>query len=102
MYQAADYIKKNSNPDDRIFVWGDSPFLYPLSDRLPSGRYTVAYHILDFKGYTQTMNYLKIDLPKFIVYLPMTNRPFPSLDDFIRNYYYPDAQFGKFTIFKLR
>lgn len=102
LYQAADYIKNNSSRDDRIFVWGDSPFLYPLSDRLPSGRYTVAYHILDFKGYTQTMNYLKIDLPKFIVYLPMNNRPFPSLDDFIRNYYYPDAQFGKFTIFKLR
>jgi len=102
LYQAADYIKNNSDPNDRIFVWGDSPFIYPLSDRLPSGRYTVAYHILDFQGYNQTMNYLKIDLPKFIVYLPMTNRPFPALDDFIRSYYYPDAQFDKFTIFKLR
>jgi hypothetical protein len=102
MYQAADYIKNNSNPQDRLFVWGDAPFLYPLSDRLPSGRYTVAYHILDFQGYTQTMNYLKIDLPKFIVYLPMANRPFPALDDFIRSYYYPDAQFDKFTIFRLR
>ncbi len=102
LYQVADYIKNNSNPNDRIFVWGDAPFLYPLSDRLPSGRYTVAYHILDFQGYTQTMNYLKIDLPKFIVYLPMNDRPFLSLDDFIRNYYYSDAQFDKFTIFKLR
>lgn len=102
LYLAADYIKQNSSPDDHIFIWGDEAYLYALSDRLPVGRYTVAYHILDFNGYEETINQLKTQLPPFIVYLPMSNRPFPELDDIISLYYYPDKQFSPFTIFRLR
>jgi len=87
--QIANYLKSNTESADRIFVWGDSPFLYPLSDRLPIGKYTVAYHIVDFNGYDLTINQLKTHFPKFIVYYSMTGRSFIQLDNFISKYYRP-------------
>ncbi|MDD4027136.1 MAG: hypothetical protein PHO75_03015 [Candidatus Shapirobacteria bacterium] len=101
-YEIADLIKKNTNLNDKIFVWGDDPSVYSLSNRLPSSRYTVAYHILDFNGYQSTMDKIKTMLPKFIIYHQMSNRSFPDLDNFIENYYYIADNIGNATIFKLR
>jgi len=102
IYEITDYIDKESSPKDRIFVWGDLPYIYALSNRLPPGRYTVAYHIVDFNGYDETMSALKIYLPKVIVYNPMDRRPFSQLDEFINNYYFLDKTIGSNLIFKLR
>jgi hypothetical protein len=101
-YQIANYIKKNTQKDDRIFVWGDEPYIYPLTDKLPPGRYTVAYHIVDFNGYQETINALKTYPPKFVVYYPMSNRPFLSLDDFLGNYYFLDKTFNSVLVFQKR
>lgn len=97
----SDYIKKATNPNDRIFVWGTEPAIYVLSDRLPVGKYIVAYHISDFNGFDETIDQLKIRLPKFIVYYP-DQVPFPKLDLFIKNYYYLTDTIGTANIFKLR
>ncbi len=102
IYKISDFIKTNTNSTDKIFVWGDQPYIYALSNRLPSSKYTVAYHIVDFDGYNSTMAEIKAYLPKFIVYYPMSGRDFNSLDSFIRNYYFPINVFGDATIFKLR
>jgi 4-amino-4-deoxy-L-arabinose transferase-like glycosyltransferase len=102
MYEISDYIKSNTTSVDKIFVWGDLPYIYALSDRLPTSRYTVAYHIVDFDGYVSTMDKLKSNLPKFIVYTVMPDRPFPALDNFINNYYFPVKLFGNITVYKLR
>lgn len=101
-YQVSDYIKQNSSPNDRIFIWGDMPYIYALSNRLPPGRYTVAYHITDFNGYEETMVDMKIHLPKIIIYKFMSGRKFPQLDEFISNYYYLDKTIDSNLIFKLR
>ncbi len=101
-YKVSDFIKVNTESKDNIFVWGDDPSIYALSNRSPSSRYTVAYHIIDFKGYKNTMDKIKIDQPKFIVYYPMPNRSFPDLDIFIKNYYFVTEKIGNATIFKLR
>jgi len=101
VYQISEYIQKNSDPKDRIFVWGDEPYIYALSNRLPSGRYSVAYHIVDFDGYQETMASIKTYLPKFIVYYPMPNRSFDKLDDFINRYYIIDKTFGQIILFKI-
>lgn len=101
-YQMAQYIQKNSSLKDRIFVWGDMPYIYALSNRLPPGRYTVAYHILDFNGYEETMIDLKTYLPKVIVYKQMEGRQFSQLDEFIKNYYFLDKVINSNLIFKLR
>lgn len=102
VYQISQYIKQNTSSDQRIFVWGDSPFIYALSDRLPLGRYTVAYHIVDFNGYTETINLIKASPPLFIIYYPMPSRPFSELDSFLNLYYYPTESFGPSIIYKYR
>lgn len=35
----SEYIKKNSDKDEKIFVWGFAPEFYSLADRLPASRY---------------------------------------------------------------
>lgn len=100
--EIAQYIQKHTTANDKIFVWGDEPYIYALSQRLPSSRYTVAYHILDFNGYQETMDRIKTYLPKYIVIYPMPNRPFPELFDFVDKYYYLDKGFADVLLFTLR
>jgi len=102
IYQISEEIKSESSPSDRIFVWGDQSFIYPLSDRLPSTKYIVAYHIIDFDAREPTLQQLESITPKIIVYYPQPSRPYPSLDSFISNYYYLIDQVGQAYIYKLR
>ena len=44
----AKYIEATSNPNDRIFVWGFSPWLYPYSHRKPAGRYVFETYVTGF------------------------------------------------------
>ncbi len=98
----SDYINKNTNPNDYIFVWGDEPYIYAMTNRLPPGRYTVAYHIVDFNGYDETIESIKSNTPKFIVYFPMNNRPFSKLDDILNRYYFLDQKIQSVLIFQKR
>lgn len=100
IYQISGYIKNNTDPNDKIFIWGDHPYIYALSDRLPPGRYTVAYHIKDFDGYQETIESFKTHPPKFIIYYPDSD--FPQLMDFISHYYFLDKTFGSAFVFKIR
>ncbi len=98
-YQIAQYIKDNTDPDQNIFVWGTQPAIYALADRLPVGRYTVSYHIADFRAHDETIAKLQSDMPPFIIYFP-DNPPFPALDQFISRYYIVDTTFPPATIFR--
>jgi len=66
-YTTAEYIKKTTTPTDRLFIWGDDPMLYALADRLPVGRFTVAFHIKDFKAYDETFNAFTKYMPPVVV-----------------------------------
>jgi hypothetical protein len=99
-YAISAFIKQNTTASESIFVWGDSPFIYALSDRLPVGRFTVAYHIADFNQYLPVADQLRIDFPNFIVYYPQPNRPYPQLDSFIDRYYFPVNTFGTVIIYR--
>ena len=102
IYKISEFIKNNTNSNDKIFIWGDEPYVYALSNRLPSSKYTVAYHIVDFNGYQLTMDKIKANLPKFIIYYEMPNRSFPDLDHFIKNYYFINKTVDNIIVFKLR
>jgi len=69
-YMIADYLRLYTTPDEPIFIWGNSAQIYALSNTLPAGRYTVAYHVLSTKQTlaetTQAINTIK---PHFIVIL---------------------------------
>ena len=101
-YQISDYIKNHTTSQDKIFIWGDEPYIYALTDRLPTSKYTVAYHISDFNGYQITIDKIKATLPKYIVYYPMSNRPFSDLDLLIEKYYFLSTIIGNAKIYQIR
>lgn len=69
-YEIASFIKTHTKPQDNIFIWGDSAQIYVLSNKLPPGRYTVAYHISQYKnGLLETQIALEKANPKYIVVL---------------------------------
>ncbi len=73
-YELASFIKFNTKPQDYIFTWGNNAQIYKLTDRLPPGRYTVAYHITGSKtGITETESDLNSKKPKFIIIMPYMN-----------------------------
>ncbi|MFA5894988.1 MAG: hypothetical protein WC851_04385 [Candidatus Shapirobacteria bacterium] len=98
-YKIAQFLKNTTNPKDDIFIWGDEPYIYALADRLPVGKYTVAYHVADFNQYENTYNQLIVQFPKTVIYYPQPGRPFPDLDRFIKLYYSPVTAFGDATIY---
>ena len=76
-YELASYINIHTGPEDSIFVWGNNAQLYTLTDKLPPGRYTVAYHITGTRGgLKETKEDLERVKPKLILVMPYM-RTFP-------------------------
>ena len=91
-YELATFIKTNTSKNDSIFIWGNNAQVYKLSDKLPPGRYTVAYHITNYKsGITETAKALSKVKPKFIIIMPLNNFPF-SLDNYRQRIIIGNAQ----------
>lgn len=96
-YKIAEIIVVNSNDEDKLFVWGNEPYLYPLSKRLPATPYLAAYHIIDLKYYNQVALEIIKEKPKIIVY--NNQNKFPQLENILANYYQKIYTVGNFTIF---
>lgn len=99
-YQVSQYVQQHTNPNDKIFVWGDNPSIYALADRLPVGKYTVAYHVADFNQYDSIYNQLKINYPPYIISYFQSNHPYPDLDIFLSRYYRPVQTYGQIIIYQ--
>lgn len=99
IYQVADYLQVHTIPYERIFIWGNIPFIYPLARRLPTGRYTVAYHIIDFNGHQETITELQELNPRYIIVDPQEKRPFPKFFLWLEQRYFLAKQIGDFQIF---
>jgi len=69
-YEVASFIKMHTTTADNVFIWGNSAQIYVLSDKLPLGKYTVAYHITqDKQGIIQTQTVLNKTKPKYVIAL---------------------------------
>lgn len=81
-YELALYIKTNLKTKDNIYIWGNNAQLYKLTDKLPPGKYTVAYHVMGMKGgIEETIKALSIKRPKLIIIMPyMDSVPFSLMD----------------------
>ncbi len=67
-YQLADYLNSHMKNADNVFIWGNNAQVYKLIDRLPPGRYTVAYHITaSAAAINETGKALSRVHPRFIV-----------------------------------
>ncbi len=99
IYQVANYLKTHTLPSEKIFIWGSDPFIYALAQRLPVGRYTASYHIIDFNGYQETLDELEKQKPKYLVIDLEEKRPFPELYPFVEREYIFEEQINDFQIF---
>jgi len=99
LYQTADFIRTHTSPEEKIFIWGNQPSIYALARRLPVGRYTVAYHIIDFKAQTETLNVLRFQPPRWLIVSQDENQAFPQLEDFINDDYLLFQKYGQLQIF---
>ncbi len=70
-YELARYIRTNTNENETILVWGNNAQIYKLSGKVPIFRYTVAYHITNFKGAILEMDQaVEKEEPKLIILMP--------------------------------
>ena len=70
-YLLANYIKSNTNRDERVFIWGNNAQVYKLADRVPIFRYTVAYHTISFpNGISEMESAIETVKPKYVIIMP--------------------------------
>jgi len=99
LYETASFIKNHTDKKEKIFIWGTQPSLYSLTNRLPVGRYTVAYHIIDFDGYRETMLALTNKPPRWIIVTPDEKKSFPQLENLLDYDYTLYKKIGENKIF---
>jgi sporulation protein YlmC with PRC-barrel domain len=99
-FQIAEYVKKNSEPNDKIYVWGTEPAIYAMSDRLPSSKYTVAYHVVDFNGYAHTLEAIERDKPVFIVWFENESAEFKELAEYVSVNYVEVKKIGEAIVYR--
>lgn len=76
-YRLSAFLNANLKTGENLFIWGNNAQVYKMTDKLPPGRYSVAYHINNYKdGYDNTLQGLKKDKPKFIIIMKNTY-PYP-------------------------
>ena len=85
-YEAARYIRKVTKSGDKIFIWGTRPAIYILSKRLPVGKYTVAYHVLDFSAKEEIADQVIKERPK-IIGVVANEVEFPQLSGILASNY---------------
>lgn len=99
-YAVAEFLAQSSLPEEKVFVWGDSPPIYALSRRLPPIKYVASYHIKDFSSQEETIQALEVNLPSYIVVLPKAGS-FSTLSELIAKDYFLISTVGNAQIYKL-
>jgi 4-amino-4-deoxy-L-arabinose transferase-like glycosyltransferase len=122
---SAQYLLRHSNPNDRIFVWGQAPRIYLESQRRPASRFVVTFPLTGyiFGGLTGVDTHDRIvpgawpeleqdfskHLPAFIVdvQIPEKNaqypiRNFPYLTNLLTEKYRPVARTTEGVIYAMR
>lgn len=70
-YILADFLKAHAEKNDQIFLWGNNAQLYMLANKLPPGKYIVAYHITaSQQTKDETQQALIKTHPRFIIDMP--------------------------------
>lgn len=67
-YELVQFIKTHTNDNDSIFIWGNNAQVYKLANKLPPGRFTVAYHMSANETYLkETLDAINKSDPKYII-----------------------------------
>ncbi len=92
----AQYINNTKKPNDRVFIWGDIPQIYMITNTLPLGRFIVAYHMdSSASNMKETAMILAQIKPKYIIIFPNE----PALP-YSLNQYTPRLTIDRTTIYE--
>jgi len=102
IYNISNFLLTNfSLNNGQIFMWADESYLYPLAGKIPTGRYVAAYHIIDFKKYTEVEKALRNRPPKIIIVDKNKKEPFPQLNQILKEKYLLVNQQNNFNLYRL-
>lgn len=101
IYEAAYFLKTRTEPSDSIFIWGNEPLVYALSNRTPTGRFTTDFHIVSFNAFDETINALNQDKPLYILDYKQKPESFPALYDLLSTDYLPSAELDGAIVYRL-
>lgn len=101
IYGVSAWISQRSHPTDRLYVWGDQPAIYLLTNKQPITKYITAYHTRDFNGHQQALSELKVSPPMYII-ISTPAREFPGLFALIRQRYVPVRRISNYYIYQLK
>lgn len=92
----ASYIRQETGPNDEIFVLGNSPEIYLLSQRKPAAKYVVSYH-LNFQPNArgETLSKLSQQPAKIMVVFEEGRKDFPNILPFLEKNYKFLVKIGK-------
>jgi hypothetical protein len=85
-YKLSAWVRDGTVEEDEIFVWGDIPQIYVMSERLPATKYVMSYHVRDFGVEEDTLLQLRTSLPKLIVVMDESGR-WEELDELMDEKY---------------
>ncbi len=94
------YLRWTTDENERIFVWGDEPFVYSESDRLPVGKYAVTYHVIDFKAGKETMDLLNKQNPSVVVKIEGEKRMMEGFEQWLASNYVEVKRFEDAIVYK--
>lgn len=82
-YRLSQFLRGKTLPNEKIFIWGDNAQIYVLADKLPPGRYTVAYHVIFYEdAVNETRKILSEQRPRYIVVI----KEISPHEEFLRGY----------------
>lgn len=81
-YQVTQLLTRS--PDRHLFIWGNNPMLYAMSKKIPVGKYTVTFHILDIPGAKEEVGLqLRAIQPEYIVVMKNERAEFETLSEML-------------------
>ena len=97
-YQAAAIIKQRNLR--QTFIWGTNPMLYDLSDTIPTGRFTVSFHIKDIGAHESTLTSIKQAQPEMMVVMANESGDFPGFYQYLEENYVLAYEFEHMNLYE--
>lgn len=103
-YAIGNYIKSVTEKDDPIFVWGDSAFVYVLSERPAATKFIQAHHLstIDRTNYREVLFKVKAVKPKVVVVTNPIQFPFSELMSYLSREYVKTQAFEHLDVYLVK